>query len=193
MREAIAMDYRIDYDRIDVADIMAQVKMKVAERPPEPEAETPRPAVPVPPPAPEIPVAGPAEPPPARGWKGSLKRAVRFFVRPYLPLLIAVDEWYRFRTNLPVYIRIDETATELMKTRDKLQEGLSDTRNDLGTKLGTTRETVKLLHNLSHNLVLELTKLKVEEEALKSKVRVLEKELETVGRREKAIEKKVFE
>ncbi len=184
------MDYRIDYDRIDVADIMAQVKMKVAERPPEPETPGPGPAVPVPPPAPEVPAAAP---PPARGWKGSLKRAVRFLARPYLPLLIAVDEWYRFRTNLPVYIRIDETATELMKTRDKLQEGLSNTRNEFVSKLGTTRETVKLLHNLSHNLVLELTKLKVEEEALKSKVRVLEKELETMGRREKAIEKKVFE
>ncbi len=61
------------------------------------------------------------------------------------------------------------------------------------TKLGTTRETVKLLHNLGHNLVLELTKLKVEEEALKSKVRVLEKELEMLGKREKAIEKRVLE
>jgi hypothetical protein len=186
------MEYRIDYDRIDVADIMDQVKKKAAERPSVP--ETPAPGTDTPPPA--GPAPRPAVPPPAppsRGWKGRLKRLVRFLLRPYLPILIAADEWYRFRTNLPVLIRIDETATDLMKTRDKLQEGLSETRGELAARIGTTQETAKLLHNLSHNLVVELTKLKVEEEALKSKVRVLEKEFETLGRREKAIEKKVFE
>ncbi len=152
------MDYRIDYDRIDVADIMAQVKMKAAERPP----------------APETPAGGPALPPPVpapRGWKGLVKKTVRFLARPCLPILIPLYERFKFRTTLEVNVRLDEAVT----------------------KLGTTRETVKLLHNLSHNLVLELTKLKVEEEALKSKVRVLEKELETLGRRERSIEKKVFE
>lgn len=152
------MDYLIDYDRIDVADIMAQVKMKVAEKPP----------------ASEAPSGGPALPPPvpaARGWKGLVKKTLRFLARPYLPLLVPLYERLKFRTTYEVNVRIDETVT----------------------KLGTTRETVKLLHNLGHNLVLELTKLKVEEEALKSKVRVLEKELETLGKREKAIEKRAFE
>jgi hypothetical protein len=152
------MDYRIDYDRIDVADIMTQVKRKVAERPP----------------APEAPAGGPAFPPPApaaRGWKGLVKKTARFLARPYLPFLIPLYERLKFRTTFEVNVRIDEVAT----------------------RLGTTRETVKLLHNLGHNLVLELTKLKVEEEALKSKVRVLEKELETLGKREKVLEKRVFE
>ena len=188
------MEYRIDYDNIDVADIMDQVKKKASERPAEPEA--PAPGAAAPPLAPAGPAPRPAVPPPAppsRGWKGMLKRTLRFLLRPYLPILIAADEWYRFRTNLPVNIKIDETATELMETRDALAEDLDKTRWDLTARLGTTRETVKLLHNLSHNLVVELTKLKVEEEALKSKVRVLEKELETLGKREKAIEKKVFE
>ncbi len=152
------MEYRIDYDRIDVADIMAQVKMKVSERPP----------------APEGPAGGPALPPPlpaARGWKGRAKKAARFLARPFFPILIPLYERFKFRTTLEVNLRLDDAVT----------------------KLGTTRETVKLLHNLSHNLVVELTKLKVEEEALKSKVRVLEKELEMLGKRERSIEKKVFE
>ena len=188
------MEYRIDYDRIDVADIMEQVKRKAAERGAAPGPEAPGPSVPPPPPeAPsERPVA-PSPAPPARGWKGLLKRTLRFFLRPYLPFLIAADEWYRFRTNLPVLVRIDEVVTDLMRTRDRLQEGLSEARGDLSARIVMTQETAKLLHNLSHNLVVELTKLKVEEEALKSKVRVMEKEFETLGKREKAIEKKVFE
>ena len=144
------MEYRIDYDRIDVADIMAQVKMKVAERPAEPEAR--RRGRPFPRPRLRPGPGRPAASPPARGWKGRAKKAVRFLVRPYLPVLIPLDERFKFRTTLEVYLRIDEAVTDLMKTRDKLQEGLSDTRM-IWHKLGTTRETVKLLHNLRHNLV----------------------------------------
>lgn len=187
------MGYRIDHDHIDVADIMDQVKKKAAERHPEPEAPA-GPAVPSPPPAAsaEHPAPPPAVPP-SFGWRGLLKRTLRFLLRPYQSFLIPIDERFRFRTNLPVNIRIDGVATDLMKTRDALAEDLDRARWDLKARLGTTREAVKLLHNLAHNLVVELTKLKVEEEALKSKVRVLEKELETLGKREKAIEKKVFE
>lgn len=152
------MEYRIDYDRIDVADIMAQVRRRAAENPP----------------APEVPAGGPPAPPPeppARGWKGLAKKAVRFLVRPALPVLIPLYERFKFRTTFDVNVRLDET----------------------GARLGTTRETVKLLHNLGHNLVLELTKLKVEHESLKSKVRVLEKQLETLDRRERVLEKRTFE
>jgi hypothetical protein len=256
LREAIAMGYRIDYDRIDVADIMAQVRMKAAKGPPEPPAAGP--AVPPPPseapaggpavapPAPEVPADIPAAPP-VRGWKGLLKKTARFLVRPYLPILLPFTQWLKFRLNYEVNVRIDGTATRLEKvredslvridetaarlgtvcdetttrlgkslekvsarsdgtatrletTRDEIVTRLDEmatrfqmTRDEIAVKLGTTRETVKLLHTLGHNLAFELTKLKIEEEALKSKVRVLEKELETLGKREKAIEKKVFE
>jgi hypothetical protein len=230
LREASAMDYRIDYNHIDVADIMAQVKKKAAERPsvPEPPAATPHrpprtPEIPTaepaaPPAGPEPPIAAPAVPPPASGWKRLAKRAIRFLFRPYLRFLIPLDEWYRFRTTLEVNGRIDGTINRIAKAREEFTAGFSavreETRQEFGTtrhailtridanwneyettrdKLGTTRETVKLLHNLAHNLVVELTKLKVEEEALKSKARVLEKELEMLGKREKSIEKKVFE
>ena len=220
------MDYRIDYDHIDVADIMAQVKKKAAERPsaPEPPATTPHrpPRTPeistaetaAPPDGPEPPIAAPTVPPPASGWKRLAKRAIKFLFRPYLRFLIPLEEWYRFRTTLEVNRRIDGTINRIGKAREEFTAGLSAVREESGTtrheiltridanwneyettrdKLGTTRETVKLLHNLAHNLVVELTKLKVEEEALKSKARVLEKELEMLAKREKSIEKKVFE
>ena len=226
MRETSAMDYRIDYDHIDVADIMAQVKKRAAERPPAPEPPAAAQACPpgapeapaVPPFSPEPPIKAPTVPPPVRGWKSLAKRAIRFLARPYLRFLISLDEWYRFRTNLEVNTRIDGTINRITKAREEFAVGLTSVREDISAtrqelgetrhgivtrmdanwefiqdRLGTIRETVKLLHNLSHNLVVELTKLKVEEEALKSKARVLEKELEMLGTREKAIEKKVFE
>ncbi len=216
------MDYRIDYENIDVADIMSQVRKRVAERPPaaEPPAEARAcppggPEAPAAPPsAPEPPIMAPTVPPPASGWKRLAKKTVRFLFRPYLRFLIPLDEWYRFRTTLETNVRIDGTINRITKTREEFAAGLDRAHQEFGTireaiqaridanwdeyeitrnRLGMTQETVKLIHNLDHNLVVELTKLKVEEEALKSKVRVLEKELETLGKREKAIEKKVFE
>ncbi len=55
------------------------------------------------------------------------------------------------------------------------------------------RENTKLLHNLAHNLVVELTKLKIEQETVKSKARIMEKDFGTLEKREKSIEKKVLE
>jgi len=51
---------------------------------------------------------------------------------------------------------------------------------------------IKLLHMLDHNLVVELTKLRLEHEALKSRVRMLEKDLELMTKRERAVEERVF-
>ncbi len=127
------------------------------------------------PPAPEAPAGGGsvAAPVPAgpTGWKGLVKRGVLFLVRPYLPFFGRLYGRFVFKTTLGVNVRIDDVAT----------------------RLGTTVENTKLLHNLSHNLVLELTKLKIETDALKSKARVLEKDFETLGRRERVLEKRVAE
>jgi len=150
------MDKPIAYDpeNIDVAGIMAQIKDRVAGRPPV--TETPIPCG-----AAAVPVPGPT------GWKGLVKKGVRFLIRPYMPFLTRAFDRFVFKATLGVNTRIDEAAT----------------------RLGTTMETTKLLHNLSHNLVLELTKLRVETDALKSKVRVMEKDFEVLGRRERVLEK----
>jgi hypothetical protein len=146
-----------DPDNIDVAAIMAQIKDRVAGRPPV--TETPAPCGPVPAPA------GPS------GWKGLVKKGARFLARPYMPFLMRLFDRFVFKTTLGVNARIDEEAT----------------------RLGTTMETTKLLHNLSHNLVLELTKLRIETDALKSKARIMEKDFETLSRRERVLEKQVVE
>jgi hypothetical protein len=151
-----------DPDHIDVADIMARIKRRVAEAPPAP-AGTPA--------SPETALRTfPAATGPG-GWKGLVKKGVRFLLRPYMPYLGRLYDRFVFKTTLDVNVRLDKVAT----------------------RLGTTMETTKLLHNLSHNLVLELTKLKVENDGLKSKMRVMEKDFEMLGKRERVLEKRVVE
>jgi regulator of replication initiation timing len=65
--------------------------------------------------------------------------------------------------------------------------------DDVSGGLNTARENTKLLHTLAHNLVVELTKLRIEYETLKSKMRIMEKDFEVLGKREKALEKRVIE
>lgn len=56
-----------------------------------------------------------------------------------------------------------------------------------------SKEYIKLLHNTSNNTIVEFSKLKIETELLKTKIRVLEDKLAFLENRERAIEKKVFE
>ena len=150
---------RIDHDNVDVADIMDQIKRRIARRPPAiagAAAEAgPSGAVPVAP----------------GGERGLATRALRLLARPFMPLARPLLDRFILRVNLDVNMRIDEMSGRLI----------------------TTQENAKLLHILAHNLVLELTKLKIEHEALKSKVRVMEKDFEVLGKREKVLEKKVIE
>ena len=53
-------------------------------------------------------------------------------------------------------------------------------------------EYIRLLHNLDHNLVVELTKLKIELDTLKSKFRILEKDQDYLQKRERALEEKAL-
>ncbi|MFQ6039153.1 MAG: hypothetical protein ACE5LV_11120, partial [Candidatus Aminicenantales bacterium] len=115
---------------------------------------------------------------------------------------------------LPVHHELRETILNLYQTNQRLDflerkldeqfsrlyQRLSDIdqatnrRVDLAFEdLNRAKEYLRLLHNLSHNLVVELTKLKIEEEDLKLKTRVMEKDFEFLGKREKALEKKVLE
>ena len=105
--------------------------------------------------------------------KGRLRRLlVPFF--PVLRLLaLPVHE------ELGVVIRsLDETNRRV----DHLTRRLED--------LDRSIEYVKLLHMLGHNLVVELTKLRIEHDALKSQLRLLEKDLEFLTRRERAVERR---
>jgi len=164
--------YKVDYENLDVASVMEQVRQKAARRTGTPESETSGPG------EPEEPLAAaPAAEPPV-GLKKRIKSKVQRFLTPFFPLqrLLA----------FPVHEDLMQTAAELHKTNvrlDRLQAKVFE--RDL------SREYVKLLHILVHNLVAELTKLRIEHEALKMKTRVLEKDFEHLGRREKALEKRL--
>ena len=170
----------IDYRNVNVAEIMDQVKRIAAEAPVTPERDESPPA--------STPGAagGPPEPDPAppTGRKAKMKaKALRAMV-PFFPLI-------RFLA-LPLHEEIKAVVKQLDATNrrlDFLDGRLARRLEDLDRSM----EYIKLLHNLDHNLVVELTKLKIEEETLKGRLQILEKDLEFLVRREKALEKKVFE
>lgn len=192
-------DIKIDYDHIDVADIMDQIKRKVATEPKKPPQE-------------EIQMKGfyqvpptplPSEPEeePASGKKRKIKKILLKIMKPVSPIIKLLV--------LPVHEQIMQTDRKLHQTNrrlddlnarlDQVLDKLSMDLNNLEKRLDLTysdineiMEYTKLLHNLSHNIVVELSKLKIEEENLKSKTRIMEKDFESLGRREKALEKKIF-
>jgi hypothetical protein len=53
-----------------------------------------------------------------------------------------------------------------------------------------SKEYIKLLHNSVNNMIVELSKLKIDQDLLKTKIKVLEDKIEFLENRERAIEKK---
>lgn len=160
----------IDYDRIDVARIMDEIKAKTAaESAGAPDAAGHEPAG-----------LSSHESPPGPGRMRAVLLRLMSPLRPLIKLLILpVDEEYR-RTFL-VLDHANRRIDRLEKDRDRMSG-----------ELDRLREYIKLLHHLGHNLVVELSKLKIEEETLKTKTRVMEKDFEFLGKREKALEKEMF-
>lgn len=199
-------EIRIDYESVDVADIMAQIKARIALRPPVPPEEPAGLEEPAPAFSGSYP-EGPLEEPPA-GGKGRVKRILLKIMRPFAPVIKLLvlpvnEELVRTvrvldHTNKKLdYLSakfdhdLHQSASSLDRRIIQVDQALNQRIDVLAGRLSTTVETVKLLHNLSHNLVVEITKLKIEHETLKSKVRVMEKDFEMLGRREKALEKEV--
>jgi len=152
----------IDYDRIDVARIMEQIKEKTAA-----EAGT------------ELPFSGTAAAPAAgidfAAGQGKGRRFLLKIMSPFAPLIklfaLPVDEELR-------------RAVLILDHANRRIDGLEKERE----RIDRQQEYTKLLHHLCHNLVVELSKLKIEQEMLKTKVRILEKDFEFLGKREKALE-----
>jgi len=156
----------IDYDHIDVAQIMDQIKAKTAA-----EAGSEAPSV-------RTEAAAVPELDLTAGL-GKARRLLLKIMSPFSPLIkllvLPVDEELRQTVLLLDHAnrRIDRLEKERRRI-DRLQE------------------YTKLLHHLSHNMVVEMSKLKIEEETLKTKTRILEKEFEWLGKREKALEEEVL-
>jgi hypothetical protein len=160
-REKIA----IDYDHIDVLRIMEQIKEKVAaESGGEPSLHGTGVA----------PVAGID----FAAGQGKGRRFLLKIMSPFAPLIklfaLPVDEELR-------------RAVLILDHANRRIDGLEKERE----RIDRLQEYTKLLHHLCHNMVVELSKLKIEEEMLKTKARILEKEFEFLGKREKALEKEI--
>jgi hypothetical protein len=167
----------IDYENIDVARIMTQIQKIVAGQPKRAAERGLQPQEPgqsheLHPYAELVPGAAPA------GFKQKIKAKALKMMAPFFPVIRLLA--------LPLHEELKAVIQELHKTNqriDAIDQKLAE--RDKG------QEYIKLLHTLSHNLVMELTKLRIEEDALKSKVRVLEKDLEFLTKRERALEKQI--
>jgi len=235
---------KIDYEDIDVADIMGQIKRKIAkeaEKPSPGESLKEEPAL-TPPSPPQFQEEPDMEEEEVSGFKKKAKRILLKLMKPFTPLIKLMilpvheqiletmrhlhqtnkrldfihaklerrgDEIYSSLTN-----RLDEAIPALHERIDKLSEALSSRINKdfektnkkigqvsqtinkrmnvLFADLAKTMEYTKLLHSLSHNMVVEFSKLKIEEENLKNKTRIMEKDFEFLGKREKALEKLIL-
>ena len=180
-------DIHIDYENINVEDIMAQIKKKIASRPKDPESGLA--TVLQPPPSNGEGESGQAFPPPS-----PMKTFLLKLTKPFSPLV-------KFLT-LPVYQELRETVLTLDKTNKRLDQ-MGQAVNDINTHSLTTsqkldqdmpflKEYTRLLYNLAHNTVIEMTKLKIEEENIKIRLRILEKDFENLKSRGKALESRII-
>jgi hypothetical protein len=186
----------IDYERLDVGSLMDQVqgaaaRTQIADARAERAASggaRPRGA------------SGPAGPggdgPPPAGAKARLKALVLKLMRPFFPLIrlfglpLHQDIRETQRSLSETDKRIDMLETSLVRTGERIDK--TELRLDLLEErikdLDESMEYIRLLHNLDHNLVVELTKLRIEFDTLKSKSGILEKDLDYLRLRERALE-----
>jgi hypothetical protein len=153
----------IDYDHIDVAEIGERIKAAAAARSKPSSVEESSPA--------------PLSPAPSgRGLKPRLKGMAARFLKPLFPLMRILA--------LPVHQEVAAVVKSLDGTNRRIDELVPPSARSV--------EYIKLLHMFNHNLVIELTKLRIEHDALKSRLRLLEKDVEFLTRRERAVEERVF-
>jgi hypothetical protein len=164
----------VDYDNLDAAALNEQVR-RMSEAQAAPSAPSVPPAVEA---AEAALTLAPPPPPPSPGFKGRLKGRMRRLLVPFYPFLRLL--------SLPAH----EELVTVVQALDHTNRRVDDLTRRL-VDLDRSLEYVKLLHMLGHNLTVELTKLRIEHDALKSQVRLLEKDLDLLTRRERAVERRV--
>ena len=186
---------RIDYENIDVADIMDQIKSRIARKPKK-AAEKNR--------IDEFPTAPsahiPDEPPELPGGRGKARRLLSKIMKPFSPLikLLILPVYDEYRETVLILDRANKRMdylsshmNDIDRRHNMIADEIKEKLNKLGKDMDKRNEYTKLLHSLSHNIVVELSKLKIEHENLKLKTRILEKDFEYLGKREKALEKQI--
>ncbi|MGQ9470477.1 MAG: hypothetical protein ACUVR0_02170 [Candidatus Aminicenantales bacterium] len=194
----------IDYEKVDVASIMEQIKRQIASQPGNETKEMREEKGRVIPPPPR----SPWEVEPSHGRKVKLKRILLKITRPLAPLIklavFPVHQELR-ETVLKLHhanMRLDYLSAsleqELAKLSQTMNERIDVVNEALQSRLNLAfedinrlKEYTKLLHNLSHNMVVEMSKLKIELDTLKTHHRILEKEFRHLEQRERWLEKEI--
>jgi hypothetical protein len=194
---------KINYDNVDVAGIMNQIKDRIAVMPKKAAEKGDLTAD-------NAPSVGPPEiPPEGDESRSRMKSILLKIMRPFSPLIKLLI--------LPVHHELTETIKKLDYANKKLDYWTEKLNRDLYRMneilnarieevdrivnhrinlafddIGLIKEYTKLLHSLSHNIVVEMTKLKIEQDTHKLKSRIMEKDFEHLGRRERALEEQLF-
>jgi len=184
-------DIKIDYNNIDVPDIMKQIQAKAAsppKKPPQPKKTE----------SPSKPVSQILEPEQVPMVLPKWRRILLKLMKPFSPLIkllilpVHNDLMQTVHNLNHVNKRLDYINTKMEQSLTKLSGELYSTSERLDFKidrfnerldqislrledLDKTMEYVKTMHSLCHNIVVELTKLKIEEERTNRKERALEK------------------
>jgi hypothetical protein len=206
--------FKIDYENPDVEDIMRQVRERIdAQMSENTDTKDVKTAAQTEPRSPVPQLPEPAwEPLPISRTKNLLLKLTRPF-SPLIKLLALPIHQELVETvrrldftnqrldhlNRRLELALQSLSQELYKSSRELNlkvDGFNDSVNQRLDKafhdLGRTMEYTKLLHSLSHNVVVEMSKLKIEEEGLKLKTRIMEKDFENLRSKEQALEHKVF-
>lgn len=165
----------IDYENLDVAELNERIKAAAAFVPASGAESVPQPAQ-APAPASTSRPAQASAPIPSPGLKTRVKAIVNRLLRPFFPLIRALA--------LPLHEDVAAVVRSLDASNRRVDEYI--------LTLNRGQEYIKLLHMLNHNLVVEVTKLRLEHEALKSRVKLLEKDLDFLTKRERTVEERVF-
>lgn len=118
------------------------------------------------------------------GFRGFIKKIFIKIRKVIFPLI-------RFMTR-PIYNELKQFSGD--RYNDNAGKVFKNTEEIGNYKLVVmqSKEYIKLLHNALNNLIVESSKLKIDHELQKTKIKVLEDKIEFLENRERAIEKKIF-
>jgi hypothetical protein len=205
-KDNVSEKIKIDYDNIDVKDIMAQIKKRIslAPEPPSEQEDDQTEA------SGDVPYYTPE--PIDEGRKARLKKILFKMMKPFSPIIKLLV--YPIHKELrDTILKLDETNRRLDFLYEKQSQQFQEIKRAIDVVDGKVnnfnintnkridaafkdihkiKEYTRLLHALSHNMVVEMTKLKIEEENIKLKARIMEKDFEFLGRKEQALEKEIY-
>jgi len=119
------------------------------------------------------------------GVKGVIKKILVFKRKIFFPLI-------RFMTR-PIYNELKQYTGDRYNDNARQLFYLKQDADSYKRLIFQSKEYIKLMHNAMNNMMVEFSKLKIDAELLKTRIKVMEDKVEFLENRERAIEKKLFE